>query len=400
MTHEAHSMPAPSLPTEAPEEEAESTPAPIAETAPEPQSSELPWVEEAPEAPEAEAFTFDPPVEEEAMVEVVEQPANDLFGDEPKPMVDSDPVAEEPTVIDAFADEPPMEEDPLFGDMPEDAEDAVVEETPANDLFADEPSDDLFGDQPAEEASDGLFGETTDEPVMPMTPDEEPAPTEEAAPVVDATPSDDVDLFGGFGEEPATEAVEEPAMEPAADELFGEEPAEEALEEPAFEEPAAEESAAEESTEETEKNNVFGAIGEEDLFGGDLFGDSPATPPTPVPPADPLDAAPAEEPAVEEPEQEEDFSEDEDDLFGGFGAILSEPGGYDSTALRSWVDNSGRFSCVARLVDIDGDKVTILKDNGKTATLGLSRLSQRDLEFVNRQALAMQQVGSVVVAQR
>ena len=107
-----------------------------------------------------------------------------------------------------------------------------------------------------------------------------------------------------------------------------------------------------------------------DDFGGDEFGEEVA------------DEEPVEQEAPAEGEAEED------DLFGGFGAILNEPGGYLSADARSWVDNTGQFSCVARLVAVEGGSVKLLKINGKTATAPLSRLSQSDLLFVNRQALA------------
>jgi hypothetical protein len=77
-----------------------------------------------------------------------------------------------------------------------------------------------------------------------------------------------------------------------------------------------------------------------------------------------------------------------DDLFGGFDAILREPGGLASDAMRTWVDNTGQFSCQARLIQFKDGQVRLLKDNGRTTTVPVYRLSQGDLQFVQRQASA------------
>jgi SLA1 homology domain 1, SHD1 len=78
----------------------------------------------------------------------------------------------------------------------------------------------------------------------------------------------------------------------------------------------------------------------------------------------------------------------DDDLFGGFGAILREPGGLASNEMRHWVDNTGRFTCEGRLTRVLDGQVQLLKDNGHPSTVPLSRLSENDLAFVNRQASA------------
>src|SRR5262249_15056438 len=85
---------------------------------------------------------------------------------------------------------------------------------------------------------------------------------------------------------------------------------------------------------------------------------------------------------------EKDDKKKDDDLFGGFGAILREPGGLASNEMRHWVDDTGRFSCEARLTKVLDGKVQLLKDNGHTSTVPLNRLSQVDLSFVYRQASA------------
>jgi hypothetical protein len=125
--------------------------------------------------------------------------------------------------------------------------------------------------------------------------------------------------------------------------------------------------------------------------GDDLFG-APSNEP----------AAPAEKPAApaegEKAPADKDKKKD-DDLFGGFGAILREPGGLASNDMRHWVDDTGRFTCEGRLTKVLDGKVQLLKDNGHTSTVPLSRLSQVDLSFVYRQASAERSQSGVQTAQ-
>jgi hypothetical protein len=102
-------------------------------------------------------------------------------------------------------------------------------------------------------------------------------------------------------------------------------------------------------------------------------------------------------PAEKAPEKEE--KKKDDDLFGGFGAILREPGGLASAEMRHWVDDTGRFTCEARLTRVLEGSVQLLKDNGHTSTVPLNRLSQMDLSFVYRQASADRSQSSVQTAQ-
>jgi SLA1 homology domain 1, SHD1 len=59
--------------------------------------------------------------------------------------------------------------------------------------------------------------------------------------------------------------------------------------------------------------------------------------------------------------------------------------------MRTWVDNTGRFSCEGRLVRFMDGYVRLMKDNGHTTTVPVYRLSANDLSFVNRQASAQPQ---------
>jgi hypothetical protein len=63
------------------------------------------------------------------------------------------------------------------------------------------------------------------------------------------------------------------------------------------------------------------------------------------------------------------------------------------------MDNTGKHSCRGRLVRFLDDKVRILKDNGRTTTVPLYRLSTNDLSFVNRQASAQETVDAEQIAQ-
>jgi hypothetical protein len=68
--------------------------------------------------------------------------------------------------------------------------------------------------------------------------------------------------------------------------------------------------------------------------------------------------------------------------------VLGEPGGLASSEMRTWVDNTGRYSCQGRLVRFMDGYVRLVKDNGRMTTVPLYRLSANDLAFVNRQASA------------
>jgi hypothetical protein len=93
-----------------------------------------------------------------------------------------------------------------------------------------------------------------------------------------------------------------------------------------------------------------------------------------------------------------------DDLFGPTGdvtpldngladsnAILGEPGGLASNEMREWVDNTGRFSCRGRLISLLDGHARLMKDNGRTTTVPMYRLSADDLAFLHRQASAQPQ---------
>jgi hypothetical protein len=130
-----------------------------------------------------------------------------------------------------------------------------------------------------------------------------------------------------------------------------------------------------------------------------LFGtptDNP-TPPAGNPPTS--DTQPADKPAEKSAEKPADAQPaDDTDIFGAAPKILQEAGGLASNELRTWVDDTGGFSCRARLVRLLDGHVRLVKENGRTTTVPLGRLSAGDLAFVNRQASA-QQAGATQTAQ-
>ncbi len=204
---------------------------------------------------------------------------------------------------------------------------------------------------PAEDLFNGTESTTT--PPATETPATEvpvatPPAIEPAAPA--ETPAETDDLFGPTNETPAEPAApaEMPATEPAA-------PAET----PATEEPA------------------------DDLFGGESADSAPAET---TPPA--TETAPTETPAETPAEGTPPAEEETDDIFGAPRSVLREAGGLASNEMRVWIDNTGRYSVNARLIRFLDGRVQLLKDNGRTTTVPLNRLSARDLRFVNRQASA------------
>jgi hypothetical protein len=52
--------------------------------------------------------------------------------------------------------------------------------------------------------------------------------------------------------------------------------------------------------------------------------------------------------------------------------------------MRTWVDNTGHYEVEARLVVIMVDSVRLLKENGRTTTVPMSRLSDGDRDYVEQ----------------
>ena len=296
-----------------------------------------------------------------------------------------DAPADEP--VDAAASEPPADAglfdsldgdadvatstdsgDDLFGSSEEEMP-AAEESSDTSDLFGPTGGDDLIFDEntdvvPADDTSDDdLFGGSEDE--MPASGDDSSDANDLFGPTDSGdAASADADLF-------STETDEGDA---AVDDLFGsaDEPVEDASDNVA--EPAAESA-------------------DQENFVDDLFG-----------PAD--DNAAADEPSDSEDadgeEEAEQADDDMDDLFGAQPqpSVLENPGGLASERLRRWVDNTGRYETQGRLVKLMDGKVRLLKDNGRTTTVPLGRLSAVDLDFVRQQIDAARDQLSMQTAQR
>jgi hypothetical protein len=105
----------------------------------------------------------------------------------------------------------------------------------------------------------------------------------------------------------------------------------------------------------------------------DLFKET-SEPTAPAPDA----AAPVADPAGEPKKQEVD------DLFSD-PAPADKSTSNDPNAMREWIDNTGNYRVVARLVSVSDTHVRLLKENGRYTTVPFERLSQADLAFVQNQ---------------
>jgi hypothetical protein len=77
-----------------------------------------------------------------------------------------------------------------------------------------------------------------------------------------------------------------------------------------------------------------------------------------------------------------------DDLFGkkqpveiSPDLIVDQPAVVE-TPMRKWVDNTGGFTVVGRLIVIGDGHVQLLKENGRTTTVPVRRLSLADRDYV------------------
>jgi len=288
---------------------------------------------------------------------------DDLFGEQPAPAPATEPLP---------AAEPMPAVDDFFGTPPA----APAEEAPKGLL------DDLFGDQPAAEpatpAADDLFGNP---PVVPA----EEAPK--------AEPAEDL-----FGTPPATE----PAPTNDLDDLFGDQPAVAPVRVP-----VAADLSVEPSFAPAAELPATDAV-------DDLFGNPPAATAGP-------DAGGAEAPATEDVQPAEKlddlFSEPRDqetdpvdDLFGGVSAgadesqisieVKSLVDPLAAASQRVWVDNTGNFSTEGRLIEIGVDYIRLMKENGRTCTVPIQRLSPADTAHVESVRQERQEFHSAMLSAR
>jgi hypothetical protein len=94
--------------------------------------------------------------------------------------------------------------------------------------------------------------------------------------------------------------------------------------------------------------------------GDDLFGAPVTTPANPETPANPPETTPANDP---------------------FGAV-TQPA-EELLVMRTWTDNTGTFSVNGKLIAILDGEVRLLKENGRTCTVPMRRLSPPDAEYVH-----------------
>ena len=318
--------------------------------------------------------------------------------------------AETTPVIQTPVEPPVIEVAPIVTPVPPKVEplNPVVEPVPTNlDPIVVPPktspaTDDLFGTEPAKPApakpapaADDLFGT---EPAKP-------------APAKPAPAADDL-----FGTEPAKPAPAKPA--PAADDLFGTAPAKRAPaadkstktdpDEPSLDElfkvdgqakpapvpkkgdPSLDqlfEKPISTTTDEASQsnNNTDDAQSFDKLFSSPVVAteqpkqlqpaavDTVTLPTESVP--DPIETKTTTSDAVDSQPYLE-----LDKLFGV--GSFTPPPQFDGAEYRQWVDNTGAYSIKARLTVIYSDKIKLTKENGKTTTVPLSRLSGADFGYV------------------
>ncbi|GIX00612.1 MAG: hypothetical protein KatS3mg111_3944 [Pirellulaceae bacterium] len=435
---EAEPAPVPPPPATAPpvtESAADSAAAPPSEPSseppPQPESNPEPEPEPEPAVP-AEPATEAPAEPQQAP----ERP------EEPEPAV---PEPESPAQSEASAADAPADVEDLFRPVPPDDSGAdLFRSTPAGDspaAPADDPSapsedpfgapigdtpngvnDDPFGAAPSNSTGEDLFGTPADEQPVPESP--EPAQDFSAPPSDESRGDDAADLFGSpatpaadseaadaealFGTPPADDAATPgddlfgPAGEssPSAEELFGPADSDASSVEDLFGSPASAPSAddlfgpSSDSSSSDDDQSSTDAV--EDLFGApvgtaDLFGE--ATVPVVDTSAD-TDSGVENGPASFSP------TSDFDSLFGEPAEV--PPSDDDAAWLdgalrhRTWRDNTGLYAVTARLIEIRSEYVRLLKDNGKTCTVPMRRLSAEDAALVQRVAAAVPNNDAVI----
>ncbi len=82
--------------------------------------------------------------------------------------------------------------------------------------------------------------------------------------------------------------------------------------------------------------------------------------------------------------------DDLDDLFSSRHLATTRPISFvareDIQPLRAWLDNTGQFRTVGRLVVIGEDHIRLRKPNGRVCTVPFDRLSTQDVDYVRQQA--------------
>ncbi len=331
-------------------------------------------------------------IEPMTAIEPAEMPAMDEPMTPSVPLMETEPPAElPPAPMPGMTGDEAMDDGGMGFDMPME-EPPAMEPEPALDL--PQPAIEQPVNPPTEDGGFGDFGEPAFDEPAPMEDDldadpgddsgfeelfEEEEPISEPAtpaeaPADEDMPADDGGLFDGMEDSPEEDSDD------GFGGMFGDEPEADDMEEQSSSEPIP---AEDDSADDDGFGGLFGneQVDEGSEEGG-LF-DEPESD----------DDAMDEEPAMDD---EDDFG----DIFGDAQRVLELPGGMQSEQLRTWTDNTGRFSCQGRLLWMAHSEVRLLKANGRTSTFPLRRLSAADLEFVTAQASAMQMDAATQTAQR
>ena len=231
--------------------------------------------------------------------------------------------------------------DTIVAPMPA-IDDAAPTPAPVAESAFDTTTDDMATD--VDMAADTGFGDSTD--------DTEPAETG----------------FGDTADNPLTDSADDA---PAGDDLF---------DAPAGDTPDEGGDLFDNAPGDDAGDDLFDGGGDAADDGDGLFG---GTAPEETVPAS------VEEAPVDATSPAENSLDDLDDLdlFGQRG-----------NGMRVWTDNTGSYQTVGRLVVIAKTHVRLLKDNGRYSTVQLTRLSERDVEYV--MAVAVKLAGPQRLASR
>jgi hypothetical protein len=291
-------------------------------------------------------------------------------------------VVHGPTIVTAPAAEQP--DSAAAQPMPLATAGAAVPQTPAP---AQEPIPDLKPANPVESAvapvsneqpmpAQAASGEPTEadqavEPSRPM-----PAPVEDLAGEPEMKlpkpAAKEPNLFDLYDDEADDEAS--PSQEPAADsrpEMADDDAGEPAEDSPA--EPAPAEPAPADEAEMTEDEATEAAATEAEAADGDSEMAEEAAP-SEESSTEEADAAP--EAAAEQPEQPEQPEQTGADAADAAVTVPNEP-------MRRWTDETGTHHTRGWLVEVRGDRVRILKVNGRHTTVRTESLSAADRDYVS-----------------
>ena len=335
---------------------------------------------EADDAAPVEAEMTDEPAIDDAIEATVEEDADatdvdDLFGDESTPTtanpeVEAEIEAEVPedaSADDAFSDLFDDENDEVAAPAETDLDD-VLNQDDAVDIFApaeadDEDTLDLFGEEPSQEAAP--IEEPADDADLEDVFGEKPA-AQDNAPGVDDQNSDDATLQELFNNNDDSTAPT-PDIDDAFEGLF-DTPSDSSTSIRNSDRPLAEANIEHDST-------AGKPVSTDDASNTlEKFNNQFDHLPSAVDQDAPVDASNGDA------EVQAPASEDLETLFGI--SQFQAPEKFTGAEFKTWVDNTGTYQVKARLAMIYSDKIKLVKESGKTTTVPLNRLSDRDFSYV------------------